>query len=122
MANEWLVTLITLTIILFTPWINEPTIEFYLGWVTISLTILATLINLYQVIFGVFHQIKLLYKRYKKRFDHYRTFRAQKLIKTQAEKELFEKKAAEKLQRLRIADELEAEKRMRYEQLRQILQ
>ena len=60
LANEWLVSITTLTIILFTPWIDEPTIEYHLGWYSIFLTIFTVLMNICNVIYCSVYQTKLV--------------------------------------------------------------
>ena len=77
--NEFMIQLTTLTIILFTPWVGEPSIEYNYGWITISFMILTAFVNMSHVLYHLIMNLVLIYKKLKnKALYTYQTYKDKK--------------------------------------------
>ena len=70
--NELMVTATTFTMLLFTDWVHSIEFQYTLGWLTISLTLLLTVANLFFFTLSIFRTLKLLYIKYSKRYRYWR--------------------------------------------------
>lgn len=71
LINEFLIEITCMSIILFTPWINDPELEYEIGWFTLSIIFLCSFMNICLVLFYFGQVLKMLNQKLLKIVNRY---------------------------------------------------